>query len=68
VRHNDNAIPNRSSHSAGVIAVVVGIDHYLTGSGAIALMAALILSDSGELAVHHDDAIGAHRDSDVTCP
>ena len=47
MRDDDDAVLGEVLVPAGVISVKVRVDQYFTGNGEIALMAALILSESG---------------------
>jgi hypothetical protein len=52
--------------TAGVIAMVVGVDEILDGQRRDFLDGGLeLVVHRGELAVHHDDAVGADRDRDI---
>ena len=52
--------------SAGVIAVIMGVDEIFDGQRRDLLDGGLdLVVERRELAVHHDDAVGADRDGDV---
>jgi hypothetical protein len=52
---------------AGVIAVVMGVDQILDGQRRNLLDGGLdLVVERREFAVHHDDAVGAYRDGNIS--
>ena len=66
VRHDDDAVLGEVLVPAGVIAVIVRVDQILDRQRRDRLDGGLdLVGERRELAVHHDDAVGADRDRDV---
>ena len=66
VRHDRDAVLGEVVVSAGVVAVEMGVDHVLDRQGRDRLDRSLdLVGERRELAVDHDDAVGADGDGDV---
>jgi hypothetical protein len=66
MRHHAHAIGTKSGIPAGVIAVVMRVDqiaHRLLGDGRDRCLDLVV--QRRELSVHHDHAVGGHRNGDV---